>query len=222
MMGVEQLFHQQAPIQGIDVEIVTRLARELGVAVETVPCNWVRCLKMMEHGEVDLLSSVFRNEEREEYMSFFAQPYLSGLAIAFYQRKGSPAIVDYSDLGTEKRIGVLHGAEYFPRFDHDSTLVKIHVPTQDVLYPMLAKGHIDAFVGYVSTENYFLATGKFSGIVKSKFEQPGKIPVYLALSRKSPFLKYREKLNAIQETLLKRGIVDSIVASTYKRYELPD
>ncbi len=42
---------------GIDMAILTELAHRMDKALSLHPCPWRRCLKMLEDGDIDILSS---------------------------------------------------------------------------------------------------------------------------------------------------------------------
>jgi polar amino acid transport system substrate-binding protein len=76
-------------VSGIDVDIVREIARRMKLEIEYVRCPWARCLAMMQSGEADLLSSVWKRPEREACLRFFDTPFLDELPITFYFKKGS-------------------------------------------------------------------------------------------------------------------------------------
>ena len=91
----------------------------------------------------EVLRSAFKTPEREAFMSYLGTPYLTSLPIGFYTWTGSGIEVsNYEDLAKARSIGVLNDASYFDRFDHDRSLPKVRLPSQDQLFPMLANRRI--------------------------------------------------------------------------------
>lgn len=218
MIGVG---NEQTTISGIDVDIVQEIARQLQLKVEYVHCTWERCLELMKNGEVDLLSSVYKKPEREEYMLYLNAPYLDRLPIAFYYLKDKNYhIQSYEDLYQFERVGVLQGAGYFERFDQDTRIKKFEVPSQDQLFPMLIAGRLDIIAGYVPTENYRLLTeGYQDQIERSSYEFQELIPVYMSISKNSAFMSARlDDFNRINEQLIKNGFIKGIIDAYYARY----
>lgn len=217
MIGAEK---QEHAVSGIDVDIVLKIAEKTHLDIEFIRCPWTRCLKMMESGEVDILSSAYKTPERELYMRYFDIPFLRSLPISFYFRKGTGyKIESYEDLRSLESIGVLRGASYFQRFDKDTSLNKTEVATQDQLFPMLLQGRFEAMAGYVPTENYRILTEGYGGkIEKSAYEYREPADVYMAISRKSSFIGRFDELNAINAQLFEQGIIQEIVDSYYKKF----
>jgi polar amino acid transport system substrate-binding protein len=206
---------------GIDVDIVRELARRTHMDVTIIRCPWLRCLKLMETGEADLLSSAYKKPEREQYMQYFDHAYLDRLPIAFYVRKDSDIQINaYEDLyRLDRPVGVLRGASYFPRFDGDTLLKKAEISTQDQLFPMLVGRRLDVIAGYVPTANFRLITeGYQSRVRKSQFEYSERADVYMAVSKKSPLLKRFKELNDINTILLAQGVLQRIRESYYEKY----
>ncbi len=73
---------------GIDVDIIKEIARRLNLKVTYNEGSWKRCLVMLENGSSDILSSVLKTPEREEYMYFVEPPYITHSPTAFYLKKG--------------------------------------------------------------------------------------------------------------------------------------
>jgi polar amino acid transport system substrate-binding protein len=211
---------ERAPVSGIDVEIVGEIARRMDCRVQYIRAPWVRCLNLMETGRADLLSSAFMTPERQAYMVYLSDPFLRNLPIAFYFKTGSGFSVDrYEDLYQYKSIGVLKGASYFERFDHDEKVAKVAVTSQDQLFPMLTAGRLEVIAGYVDTENYRLAQEGYRGKVeRSVFEVKNPVEVYMAVSRKSPWLDRLPELDQINRDLLKEGFIQRVIDKYEKRY----
>jgi polar amino acid transport system substrate-binding protein len=209
------------PVEGIDVEIVNEIARRMDCDVTYVKAPWIRCLNLMETGKADLLSSAFKTEERQAYMQYLAKPFLRSLPVAFYSRKDAALSINrYEDLHGLRSVGVLNGASYFTRFDQDDRIAKVAVASQDQLFPMLASGRLEAMAGYVDTENYRLAVEGYRDKVKrSSFVFNNPVEVYLAVSRKSPFLARIEEVNRIQLVLLRNGFIRDTIRKYKDRYE---
>ena len=113
MIGADS---DEAELSGIDVTIVRELARRLKLTLVIVKAPWARALNLMETGKADLLSSAFRTPEREAFMDYFAEPFLTSLPIAFYTWKGSGVHLDtFEDLARVKSIGVLRGVAGWAR-----------------------------------------------------------------------------------------------------------
>lgn len=209
------------PVSGIDVDIVQEMARRMDLKVTFIRCTWTRCLELMKNGEVDLLSSAYKKPDREEYMLYFQQPFLSQLPIAFYYPGDKPYKIEkYEDIYQFERIGVLSGASYFERFDQDSQAKKVEVPSQDQLFPMLMAGRLDIMAGYIPTENYRLSVEGYSGkIVHSTYVYQEQALVYMAVSKKSPFAGRMAAFDEINKQLLDEGFIQKTIQAYYEKYK---
>jgi polar amino acid transport system substrate-binding protein len=206
---------------GIDLDIVREIARRMQLDVHFMRCPWIRCLRWLQEGRADLLTSAYKKPEREVFLEYFKKPYLESLPIAFYSKSArNYSITKYEDLAANKTIGVLSNASYFDRFDHDKDLTKFEVTSQDLLFPMLMYERFDLIAGYVPTENYRLVTEGYKGnIQKSVYEFSGVDPVYMALSKKSPLSKRKAEFDRINEELIQERFIKRLVESYYSKYQ---
>ncbi len=207
-------------VSGIDVDIVREIAKRMNLEIEFIRCPWARCLAMIQSGEADLLSSVWKRPEREAYLLFFDTPFLDHLPITFYLKKGSGRVVNhYEDLYHLNSIGVLRGAGYFERFDQDTKLKKQEVTSQDQLFPMLMNDRFEAMAGYVPTENYRMVEEGYAGkIERARYEFSEKASVYMAISRKSPLADRFDEFNQVNTALANEGVLIRIRDMYYQRY----
>ena len=219
MIGAD---YEKSALSGIDIEIFNEIAKRANFEVEYIRCPWIRALELMKSGKADILSSVYRKPEREEFMIYFDKPFLSELPIAFFYRKDSGiSIKKYSDLYRYQNIAVLRGASYFPEFDSDPRISKYSVASQEQIFPMLIHRRIQVMAGYMPTENYFITVNNYGDIIeKSPFTYNEKSKVYMTISKKSPLAKKINLLNKINNDLYNEGFTAKIVNKYYSRYRL--
>ena len=74
---------------GIDTAILREIAGRLDIELEFAMCSWNRCVELMRSGHADLITSIAKTPDREEFMYFIEPPYKTKLDIAFYMRRGS-------------------------------------------------------------------------------------------------------------------------------------
>ena len=191
-------------VHGIDMEIIHKLAKELGHTIKLVPCPWKRCLKMMEQGEIDLLASVLFKQEREKYMAYIKPQYIH-VSHVFYTKKGSPIkIKKYNDLHS-LIIGRELGAVNFEPFDSDPKINKVDLINNDQMLKLLLLGRVDAVVGegtmlsYVANKN-----GLSNKITLQSFKKIGRHS-YFTLSRKSRHIDKENAFNLAMKKLSKNG-----------------
>ncbi|MBF0377184.1 MAG: transporter substrate-binding domain-containing protein [Desulfamplus sp.] len=210
-------------ITGVDVEIIRVIAQRMNMRLKIQRCPWKRCLALMESGESDILSSVFKKPEREIYLNYFETPYLNHLPIAFYTLRDKQYCIEkYDDIYRLNTVfGVLRGASYFDRFDNDKKVRKYEVNSQEQLIPMLLEERFNAFAGYVDTVNYILVTEGFNHkIQKSTYEHNDISNVYMAISKKSPLASRMIEFNVVNNDLIKDGTVAKIIKEFYDKYRV--
>jgi polar amino acid transport system substrate-binding protein len=217
MIGADK---EDSALSGIDVEIVNEIAKRANLKIEYIRCPWIRALELMKSGKADVLSSVYKKPDREEYMIFFDRPFLNELPIAFYYRKDSGvSITKYSDLYKYRNIAVLRGASYFPGFDKDSKISKYEVATQEQMFPMLVHNRVQVMAGYMPNENYYITINNYSNIIaKSSYVHNEKAKVFMALSKNSVYAKRINLINKINNDLNKEGFTAKVVKKYYTMY----
>ncbi len=219
MIGADK---EDSALSGIDVEIVNEIAKRANLKIEYIRCPWVRALELMKNGKADILSSVYKKPEREEYMVYFDKPFLYELPIAFYYRIDSGIkITKYRDLYKYRNIAVLRGASYFPRFDADKKINKYEVASQEQIFPMLVHKRVQVMAGYMPTENYYITINNYAGLIeKSNYVYNEKSKVYMTVSKKSAFAERINLLNRINNDLVREGFTAKIVQKYYNMYGL--
>lgn len=208
-------------VSGIDVDIVKEIFRRLNLNIEFISAPWARALELIKTGNADIISSVYKTDERAVFINYFNKPYLSELPIAFYYLPTNTYVIkNFDDLKKVPLIGVLRNAKYYKEFDEASYLKKYEVTSQDLLYPMLFAKRINVFAGYVPTENYFIKTNNYSNkVIRSPYVYPNPSNVYIGISKKSQFLKYEKAINATFDEMVKEGYVKKVIDSYYNLYK---
>jgi len=203
---------------GIDVDIITEIANRLGVSVEIANCDWLYCLRMIENGRTDIISSALKHPEREKYMNYIEPPYIEKSTKLFYLRKGQAHKIKKYENIYQLNIGVLKGSLYFSPFDKDSNIQKVEVLKTEQLLPMLKMGRIDALIGTEIVIDYLIQLHSYEGLFdKSVFRYDLKTPFHFAISKKSYFSKEIDKFNSILKSLIKEGFVQEIIDKYNKK-----
>lgn len=192
---------------GLYVDIFREIANRLGWQLRFVEAPFRRVLLMAQQGHVDVMLGPLETGERAEYLEFVAPAFPPERKLFFYMDEAH-RIDRYSDLG-EKRIGVLSGASYFPRFDADDQLIKESAPRYENLMRMLAKGRVDVviapeLVGLYTIKELDLA------VSVSPFFVPGTRS-YIAVSRSSPVMAYADDIRAALKLIVMEGIHEDLV-----------
>ncbi|MFV0349244.1 MAG: substrate-binding periplasmic protein [Halodesulfovibrio sp.] len=173
---------------GIETELLRELCRRMGLRPEFVHAPFVRNLKSMEDGYIDLMIGVLRRPQREQYMHFVEPAYVDDVRYIFCLRKGNEGrLQSYEDL-RGMTIGITNGAKYFPQFDDDDSLTKDEVRTVYQNVEKLLKGRIDVFIGEECMVKYILRRKGLQNVIAMapyRFSLPQQ--VFITLSRQSQF-----------------------------------
>lgn len=208
--------------QGAEIDLMNAIGEKLGMPVHFQMVPFLRCLRYMQVGELDMTMSLLRRPEREEYLHFIEPPYKTRSNKAFYVRKDSGVrIARYEDLAG-LWIGTQRGYQYFPRFDQDESLRKDPADAKEANILKLLAGRIDALILTDSEGDYTLRVMGCEGrIVKAPFGYFEENPVYIGLSKASPLAARRNEIQEIVRRMVEQGEVDRIFQDYFQRHRLP-
>ncbi|SDH67401.1 ATP-binding protein [Pseudomonas panipatensis] len=148
--------------QGISADYLNLVAERLGLRLQLVVVDdWAQVMEAVRKGEVDLLPTVARTQEREQFLAF-TQPYLSTSSLIFARHDSDVRVLD--DL-SGKRVAVERDFAV-----HD--LLRAAVPgvsfvfTDDTAAALkaVASGQADAYVGSLITTYYLLGQLNLSNL----------------------------------------------------------
>lgn len=191
---------------GIDIDFLNELASRLGHVVDYVDYPFERGLLGMQTGAIDMMTGMLHQPDREVTMHFVEPAYKKGTAKVFYTlgEKGN-TINCYEDL-YGKKIGVIGGVRYFPRFDTDPLINKECVVSFDQNLKKLLRNRVDVVVQTEVVGDYIISThSEGSRIVKASFRYEEPQDVFITISRKSPLYNERDRIAAAVKRLLAEG-----------------
>lgn len=197
---------------GIDARIIKEVAKRMKMNVEFMKCPWQRCLKNLKNGSADILTSVVRNEERENYMLYIEPSYHIEAKTVFYINKDSPhKIAQYEDL-LKVSIGTTRGYRYFDKFDRDSTLKKYEIKNDTDGFRMLSKKRFETFVSPEISGDYIIRQSGLSGTFrKASYFENKKMPIYITLSKKSEWASKEKEFSRVVQEIVSDGIIEKII-----------
>ena len=97
---------------GLNVELLSRLAKEVGCTLEFIHSPWLRSLKLIEQGELDVLSHLSYNAERSQQFAFIG-PHQQEVIYLVGKTEAFPGLTNLTQLkrsGTSGIIALLNGA----------------------------------------------------------------------------------------------------------------
>jgi len=174
-------------ISGLDKDLAEALLVPLGYKIRMVPCPWVRCLRMVEEGKVDMIFGLSKNALREKKFIFLEPPFITSTTeIASYQLADSTfKVTQLSDFHSLD-VGVQRGALHFQAFDNDSQINKTELKDITTMINMLVKGRIDTFVMPTVAAEQYLAQLNYTNLVKrGEFTHIEEQGGYMVLSKLS-------------------------------------
>ncbi|MET4025666.1 polar amino acid transport system substrate-binding protein [Marinobacter sp. MBR-99] len=192
---------------GLYLEIFEEIADRLGWKVQYREAPFRRILLMLQKGEVDVMLGPLRTDGREDYMTFVAPAFPPERRLFFYMDE-EHRIARYSDL-YGRTIGVLDGATYFSRFDRDQVLIKESAPHYENLMRMMEKGRVDVVIAPELVGLYTVRKLNLP-VQISPFFVPGESS-WIALSGKSPAIKYADDIRAALKLIEREGIKENLV-----------
>lgn len=151
-------------IKGVDVEILRAVFKNLNqeLVIETYP--WSRCVSMVQNKQADIIFTLAKNAEREEYLIFPTQPINVSENVLFILNGSDIKFNSYNDL-KGLTIGVTTGYNYGDEFNAQSNFKKIEYADEETNFRMLAAGRIDAFVCDKLVGAYVLKQKNMTNIV---------------------------------------------------------
>ncbi len=198
---------------GIDVDILERLEKALGVKIVFQRHPFARCLEMMRNGSADFITGVARNAEREAYLLYVPTSYFT-VGPVFYAPKGKGgAVRSYADLAG-KKIGFSLNSLYFEPFNSDASLEKVGISTELQLIHMLSLGRLDLIIGTLPNIAWDVRReGLAEKLEQTTYVPEQETPIYLAVSRKSKAIDLVDSMDSFLRGLLKSGEVDRIAGA---------
>jgi polar amino acid transport system substrate-binding protein len=206
---------------GIDLALLTEIAKRLDLTLELFPCPWRRCLKTLKDGQIDVLTSFAYTKERAEFAYYITPPYSQVTPVFYVNRENPVPIVEYGDLRS-LMIGAVVESRYFEPFDSDTSLNKFEAVSEMILLRMLMAKRIDTIVGSDSNADFQIRRNHLEDtIIKAPFRSGRHNDIHMAVSRKSPLMDRTEQIAKIMQDLVNEGFIDRL----HQRYwpdKIPD
>lgn len=201
---------------GENIDIANALADKIGRKVKFVYCPVARCFSLVQAGHADMIIAVRKTAIREQFMSYLSPPIkIQKLPLRFYIRADHMLVLNnYDDLHLFK-VGVLRGASYFDKFDHDTNIAKIPLTNHQQLINMLLKGRIDTFLEREESITPLVDKHVYATKIKlAKFSYDKSVGSYIAISKKSALNKDLNQLSTALASLAASGYIAELIKKT--------
>ena len=197
---------------GPTVDLMRTIAERAGIRLRfSANTPFSRCLRQMELGQTDLMTSLSFSDERARYMHFI--PYDEAKPEVVYLLAEAEDITSWQQL-SERRIAVVrdyvYTQELVRRFDSNQ-LQLMHAETLDDAFALLLLGEVDAMIGPAqSSINVIQHNPRFHQRFKRAsyaFDFRENRTVNLTLSKRSPHQKLLPKLHQVIADMVENGEV---------------
>lgn len=182
---------------GASVDMVREILAELGIkarADEGGP--WKRVLRRTRDGQVDILMGVRKSPDRENFLLYLDPPLTPSVQGVFMLASHKFAYNNWKDL--EGKTGsITLGTNFDDAFDE---YARTHLALQSVRkveqnFTKLEKGRVDYMLGPLVPTQLYLDKYVYSGNIVSAEKSLMVLQEYVAISRKSPCLKYAASIS---------------------------
>ncbi len=229
-MGIETSFapyimQQGDSWRGLNVDLLTRLAQETGCRLEFIHSPWLRSLKLIEQGELDVLSHLTYNQERSRHFAFIGPHqqeiiYLVGLPQAF---PGLTHISQLKQRGTQGIIALLNGAYYGDELDSMLQDAKNRTPFvfirgNEDKQALLLNGRVHGVLEDIAAYHYWKARSELATAAYQPLFEVYRSAVYFGFNRNTLSQQQLQQLAAAWQRLYDDGSLAAIVS----RYQLAE
>ena len=194
---------------GFDLEIVHKLARAIEHNVELVKCPWKRCLKLVEQGQLDMLSTAMYTKQRAEYMQYIQPEYLQTSIVFYSKKQKNLSIEKYEDL-FGLMVGRELGSATFEPLESDGRITFKDYMKKKQLFNLLLSERIDILVGGRGALDYLAEKHGFTDKVTLQPYQHLGANVYFTVSKKSLLIKHIASLNQAMKKLKEQGVLRAL------------
>ena len=138
-------FVQSGRHQGLSKDYLDAVARHSGLHFERVNFDsWDEALQAFRAGQIDLLTSLFVSDEREQF-ALFSEPYLRPGA-SLLTRAGEAPIRNLAELGS-RQLGIVAGSVWFEMLGEDAARLNLrNYPRLSDALRALVDGEVDAVI----------------------------------------------------------------------------
>jgi polar amino acid transport system substrate-binding protein len=206
---------------GVSIDLARMLVEQAGCDLDILDVPWTRAIKLLEVGDVHLLTNFSFNLQRSKFAQFLGPHYIE--KAAFLARNDiSENVNDVQSLQDFKGpIGLTRGASFGLEFEKavlGGPVINrklVYLNKNKERYLMLVLGRLDAVFDDALSARYLLAT-ESEGLEKDRYNIRFTLdenPVYFAVNPISLSSTMREKLNTVWESMLRQNVVSSVYSN---------
>ncbi len=222
-MGIETSFapyiiQQDDSWTGLNVELLTRLAKEVGCTLEFIHSPWLRSLKLIEQGELDVLSHLSYNTERSQHFAFIG-PHQQEVIYLVGKPQAFPGLTNLTELkrsGTSGIIALLNGAYYGDELDSILNDAKnrtrfVFIRGNEDKQALLLNGRVHGVLEDIVAYHYWKKQADLSTTGLEPLFEVYQSPVYFGFNRRTLSAEQLNKLSLAWKKLYEQAELTSIV-----------
>jgi len=202
--------------KGLDIELATVLAEQIKCELIIKQSPWKRSLNLLKEGRIDMLVSLSKTPERQDF-TYFVGPMRQEIVALVINTDTSIKVTTLADLATlDKKIGIINGAYYgqsFTRKYEEDIQFKdqfeVSNNTQDNIKKLVARRILGFF-----NDPFFIADlirkGRVSVPLSFHSFVINQDPVYFGFSKKSITEKFFLQIQQAFKQLQENGKLNSI------------
>lgn len=205
---------------GSTIDMVKQILAEVGITARADEGGpWKRVLYRAREGEVDILVGVRKSPEREHFLLYVDPPITPSVQGVFMSTAHPFAYRDWKDL--EGKTGsITLGTNFDDGFD---VFAKEHLSLQAVRkveqnFIKLDKGRVDYVLGPLVPTQLYLQKYGFDGKIVNATRPLLTIQEYLAISRKSPCIKYATHLRASVKHWVETDKINDLMEDSFVKW----
>ncbi len=217
--GRPYAWEEENQLVGPIVDLITLIFKDFGIPVKTIIRPWPRVLFEMEHGNLDVIMTIFYTSERTKFMAFTV-PYSQVFTSVFVKRGKEFPFNKWEDLidrnGLKGR-GDSFGSE-FDRFSKKHLKFQKEVGTPQQIIKMLDHERADYTIQVKIPMQFEIVQMGYQDKIVPLDVPVTKQDVYIAFSKKSPFLKYLPKVNHRIQEMRDNGALEKMIEKVILDY----
>ncbi len=222
-MGIETSFapyiiQQDNSWRGVNVDLLQRLVQEIGCELEFIHSPWLRSLRLIEQGELDVLSHLSYNDERSKSFAFIGphqleKIYLVGLPQAF---SGLSSVSQLRKAGTSGIIALLNGAYYGEALDAVLNDAKnrtrfVFIRGNEDKQALLLNGRVHGVLEDIAAYHYWKKQSELPTAAYVPLFPVYQSPVFFGFNRKTLSVIQLKQLEQAWQKLYAEGTLQAIL-----------
>ena len=185
-------FREEGEAKGYAVDYIQLIAKKAGFSLEFKPGrSWSAYLSMLQDKRLDIISSIKRTQQRQNYINFSEKPILE-LYNAILQRRDAPLISSMEEL-EGKSVAVVRGSyqEEYLRLYYPNITMKFADNILEAMRLVIQK-EADATIEYHSVNQYNISRYFFTNLQSVPLEEDKYFTSsiqYIGIRNDMPLLK---------------------------------